>query len=140
MKEWIADYVKGCSICQQSKVLTHQLKVPLYKIPMVLNVRPFQQVAMDLITGLPSHQGFDTILTIVNQGCSRVAVFLPCTTTITGLDIVQLYLDHVYRWFGLPDKVISDQDPCFTSHFRTALTKKLGIQQNLSSTFHPQIL
>ena len=34
--------------------------------------------------------------------------------------------------------VISNQDPCFTSHFSMALTKKLGIQQNLSSAFHLQ--
>jgi hypothetical protein len=94
---------------------------------------------MDLITGLPSHQGFDAILTIVDQGCSRVAVFLPCATTITGPGIAQLYLDNVYRWFRLPNKVISDRDPRFTLHFGTALTKKLGIQQNLSSAFHPQM-
>jgi hypothetical protein len=70
MKEWIADYVKGCSICQQSKILTHRSKVPLYKIPTVPDARPFQRVAMDLITGLPPRQGFDAILTIVDQGCS----------------------------------------------------------------------
>jgi hypothetical protein len=65
-------------------------------------------------------------------------VFLPCSTTITGPGIAQLYLDHVYQWFGLPSKVISDRDPRFTLHFGMALAKKLGIQQNLSSTFHPQ--
>jgi hypothetical protein len=94
---------------------------------------------MDLITRLPSHQGFNAILTIMDQGCSRAAVFLPCTTTITGPGIAQLYLDNVYRWFGLLSKVISDRDPCFTLHFGTALTKKLEIQQNLSSAFHPQM-
>ena len=35
-------------------------------------------------------------------------------------------------------KIISDQDPHFTSHFGKAITKKLGIQQNLSTVFHPQ--
>ena len=35
-------------------------------------------------------------------------------------------------------KIISNRDPWFTSHFSKALTKKLGIQQNLSTTFHPQ--
>ena len=44
----------------------------------------------------------------------------------------------MYRWFGLPTRIISDRDPCFTSHFGKAITKKLGIQQNLSTTFHPQ--
>ena len=111
MKEWVSTYVKGCAICQQSKILTHRPKTPLYRITTTSDTRPFQQVTMDLITGLPTHRGYDAILTIVNQGCSRAAIFLPCSTTITGPGIAQLYLNHVYRWFSLPDKVISDRDP-----------------------------
>ena len=57
---------------------------------------PFQWVAMDLIIGLPAHNGKDTILTIVDHGCSKAAIFLPCSTTITGPGIAQLYLDNVY--------------------------------------------
>jgi hypothetical protein len=30
MKEWIANYVKGCATCQQSKILTHRKKILLY--------------------------------------------------------------------------------------------------------------
>jgi hypothetical protein len=93
---------------------------------------------MDLITGLPKHRGRDAILTIVDHGCSRTAVFIPCNTSVTSLDIAQLYLEHVYKWFGIPAKIISDQDPQFTFHFGRALTQKLGIKQNLSFTFHPQ--
>ena len=93
---------------------------------------------MDLITGLPQRHGKNAILTIVNHGCSRAAIFLPCSNTITRPSIAQLYLDHVYQWFGLPSKMISDQDPWFTSHFRKALTQKLGIKRNLSTAFHPQ--
>ena len=59
--------------------------------------------------------------------------------TITGEGIAKLYMDHVYRWFGLPDKVISDRDPRFTSHFTKGLTRTLGIQQNISTAFHPQM-
>jgi hypothetical protein len=73
---------------------------------------------MDLITGLPTSKGFDAILTIVDYGVTRGAIFLPCHTTITGPQITKLYLEHVYRWFGLPQKIISDRDPCFTSYFR----------------------
>src|SRR6266849_2887506 len=138
MNQWIADYVKGCATCQQNKVQTHKGKTPLYRITTPETSMPFQQIAMHLITGLPNHQGKDAILTIVDHGCSRAAIFLPCTSTITGLGIAQLYLDNVYRWFGLPKKMISDRDPRFTSHFGRALTKKLGIEQNLSSAFHPQ--
>jgi hypothetical protein len=94
---------------------------------------------MDLITGLPLSWGYDAILTIVDHGCSRGAVFLPCNVTITGPQIAQLYYKHVYPWFGLPSKVISDRDPRFMSHFRRALAKELGITWNMSTAFHPQM-
>src|SRR5258707_6028899 len=93
---------------------------------------------MDLITGLPLVRGHDAILTIVDHGCSRSAIFLPCSTTITGVGIAQLYLEHVYRWFGLPTKLITDRDQRFTSQFGKALALRLGVQQNLSMAFHPQ--
>jgi hypothetical protein len=108
MNQWIANYIKGCATCQQNKILTHRKKTPLYRITTDEQALPFQQIAMDLITGLPTHNGKNAILTIVDHGCSRAAIFLPCTTTVTGPGIAQLYLDHVYRWFGLPTKVISD--------------------------------
>src|SRR6266850_568091 len=137
-QQWITEYIKGCAICQQNKILTHREKTPLYQIGTTIDARPFEYVAMDLITGLPPRNRRNTILTIVDHGCSRAAVFLPCSDMITGPGIAQLYLDNVYRWFRLSTKMISDQDPHFTSHFGRALTQKLGIQQNLSMAFHPQ--
>jgi Chromo (CHRromatin Organisation MOdifier) domain len=47
-------------------------------------------------------------------------------------------MEHLFRWFGLPQRIISDRDPYFTSHFTRELTKGLGINQNLSTAFHPQ--
>jgi len=138
MNDWIADYIKGCATCQQNKIITHRKKTPLYGITVPSDARPFQQIAMDLITGLPLRNGKDAILTIIDHGCSRAAVFLPCSTNITGPGIALLYLENIYRWFGLLKKMISNRDPRFTSHFGKALLSKLGITQNLSTAFHPQ--
>jgi hypothetical protein len=104
----------------------------------MISTKPFSHIAMDLITGLPKSEGNDAILTIVDDGCSQPAIFLPCSMTITGAGIAQLYLKHVFQWFGLPQKIISNWDPRFTSHFARELTKGLGINQNLSTAFHPQ--
>ena len=138
MNVWITNYIKGCATCQQNKILMHQPKTPLYQITMKEGTLLFQRVAMDLITGLPTHKGKDAILTIIDYGCSRAAIFLPCLITIIGSGIAQLYMDHVYQWFGLPTKIISNQDPCFTFHFGKVLSQKLEIQQNLSTALHPQ--
>ena len=94
---------------------------------------------MDLIMGLPMQRGLDAILTIIDHGCSRAAIFLPCSIHISEAGVTQLYLNHIYPWYGLPRKIISDRDLRFTSHFRKALTKRLGIQQNLSTASHPQM-
>src|SRR5216683_4504714 len=102
------------------------------------NAPPFMQIAIDLITGLPKSQGFDSILMIVDHGCSRGTIFLPCQLTITGPQIAQLYYQHVYPWFGLPARIISNRDPHFMSHFGKSLAKELGITWNLSMAYHPQ--
>ena len=112
--------------------------MPMYWIPSQAGTLPFQNVAMDLITGLLERRNHNAILTIVDQRCSRATVFLPCNMTITGAGIAQLYFDNVVWWFGIPKKIISDRDPRFISHFRKVLATKLGMNQNLSTVFHPQ--
>ena len=99
---------------------------------------PFQYVSMDLITDLPRSNRYDAILTIVDQGCSKAAKFLPCNKTIDGQGVAKLYFRHLFPWFGTPKRVISDRDPRFTSHFTRAICKTLKIQQNLSTAFHPR--
>ena len=100
--------MKGCTVCQQNKNITHKVKTPLYKITVPENAPPFTQIAMDLITGLPKSWGFDSILTIVDYGCSRGTIFLPCQATITSPQIAKLYYQHIYLWFGLLLQIISD--------------------------------
>ena len=76
---WISNYVKGCANCQQNKIITHKRKVPLYHITTKEGTLPFWQIAMDLITGLLQQGRYNTILTIIDHGCSWAAIFLPCT-------------------------------------------------------------
>jgi hypothetical protein len=108
MRDWITEYVKGCTTCQQNKPITHPKKTPLYRIPVPPDAMPFQVIALDLITQLLHCDGFDAILTVVDHGCSRAAIFIPCTTSVTGEGIAELYFKNIYQWFGLPNKVISD--------------------------------
>jgi len=70
MCQWILDYVKGCVICQQNKILTHRPKIPLYWITTKEGTLPFQQIVMDLITGLSQQHRHNAILTIVDHECS----------------------------------------------------------------------
>ena len=92
MNTWIEQYVARCTHCQQSKIHTTKKKTPPYCIPGDPSMCPFNIIMVDLITQLPKANGHDTILTIVDQGCSRAAIFLPCNTTIMGKGVALLYL------------------------------------------------
>ena len=93
---------------------------------------------MDFIVKLPKSQGYDSILTITDQGCTKMAIFLPCHETIDVEGVAQLYFNHVFPRFGVPSKVITDRDPRFTSQFMKELCTQLRVEQNVSTAYHPR--
>jgi hypothetical protein len=103
-------------------------RTPLYHFDTHMKQEPFQYVSMDLIMDLPPSNKYDAILTIVDQGCSKAAKFLPCKKTIDGQNVAQLYFRHLFPLFGIPKWIISDRDLQFTSHFAKAVCKATGIQ------------
>jgi hypothetical protein len=104
-----------------------------------LEAAPFKTVALDFIVKLPVSQGYDSILTITDQGCTKAAIFVPCNEDITAEETATLYIKHVFAHFGLPTKVISDRDPCFMSKFIQAACKVTGINHAPSTAYHPRM-
>jgi hypothetical protein len=92
-----------------------QPKAPLLQFDTHMEEGPFQYVSMDLITDLPRSEGYDAILTIVNQGCSKATKFIPCNKMIDTAGVAREYLYYLVPWFSLPKQIISDCDPHFTS-------------------------
>jgi hypothetical protein len=138
MRQEIRDYVGRCADCQRNKVNTQARKAPLTPIFPQPEALPFETVAMDFIVKLPLSNGFDSILTITDHDCTKAALFIPCNKTITAEGVAELYLQHVFKRFGLPQKIISDRDPRLAGKFAKALCTALGITQNMSTVFHPR--
>jgi hypothetical protein len=99
---------------------------------------PFETMALDFIVKLPVSQGFDSILTITDQGCTKAAIFVPCNEDITAEETAALYIKHVFAHFGLPTKVISDRDPHFMSKFMQEACKVTGVKHAPSTAYHPR--
>jgi hypothetical protein len=101
MNTFIRNYVKGCTQCQQFKINQHPLKPALNLIDPPKNTRPFSQIAMDLITNLPPSKTYDGrtadyILSIVDHGLSKGAIFIPTTKTATANDITQIFISTFF--------------------------------------------
>jgi len=92
---------------------------------------------MDFIVDLPTSNGYDSILTVVNHH-SKAIILAPCHKTITAEQTSQLLLDYVWKRTGFPLTIISDQGPQFAAQVTQELWRKLGIKQKLSTAFHPQ--
>ncbi len=138
LKRDVEEYVKGCTVCQANKINTHHQKPHLFPIATNPEAQPFEVVTMDFITKLPLSRGYDSILTITDHDCTKVALFIPCNETITSEGVAQLYLQHAYPHYGIPKRLITDRGPQFISIFMRNLCQVLGIKQNISSAYHPQ--
>ena len=138
MRVFVQAYVRGCSKCQESKARTHLNRPPIQPITSDKNTRPFAIIAMDFIVKLPPSQGYDSILTVTDHDCTKAVILLPCREEIDLLGFVKLYLERIFPFIGLSERVISDQDPRFTSKIFREICVLLKVKQNIASGYHPQ--
>ncbi|GJP83194.1 hypothetical protein CLOP_g13382, partial [Closterium sp. NIES-67] len=100
--------------------------------------RPWQQVTMDFVTGLPAgSSGNDAILVVVDR-LTKMAHFAASKTTITAEQTAKPFLTNIVRLHGIPSVIVSDRDPRFTSNFWTKTWQQYGTRLHLSTTYHPQ--
>jgi len=99
---------------------------------------PFETVALDFITKLPTSEGYDLILTVTDHNCSKAAIFIPCREAMMAEEMAGLIVQHIFPRFGLPQRFISDRDPKFVSRFIRGLCKSTGTTQNISMAYHPR--
>ena len=110
--------------CQQNKVNTHPTVPPLIPIPS-LHTLPFKQLSVDLITDLPPSNDHDSVMVIVDHGLIKGVILTPCSKTINATGIVQVFLNNVFKRFGLHDTLIFDRGPQFASAFARKLAHLL---------------
>jgi transposase InsO family protein len=100
---------------------------------------PFKQASMDLMTDLPpTEDGYNTLLVVVDHGLSKGVILIPTTKTVTSTGIAELLQDKMFKRYGQPDTIISDQDPRFVSAAFQEWLKLLGIKSAMSTAYHPQ--
>lgn len=67
-----------------------------------------------------------------------MALFIPTTNEIDAEGTADLFIKHVFCFFGLPDNIVSDRGVTFTSKYMQAILAKLQLKQKLSTANHPQ--
>ncbi len=135
MDKWIRDFVQTCHACARNKAKRHapygflkSLEAP---------TRPWDDITMDHIVGLPESEGCNAILVVVDR-LSKMSKYIPTTETATASDLAQLFIRHVFRHHGLPKSIVSDRGATFTSAWWREFLKFLGVEAKFSTSYHPQ--
>uniref|UniRef100_A0A670HMP7 Gypsy retrotransposon integrase-like protein 1 n=1 Tax=Podarcis muralis TaxID=64176 RepID=A0A670HMP7_PODMU len=135
MRGEVADYVARCDTCQRAKPV-HRPPAGLLE-PLQTPFEPWERVALEFVTDLPSSRGKTAVLLVVDL-FSKMAHFIPCAKVATAEQTAKLFIDHVFRVHGLPRSILSDRGRQFISNFWQKLMGFLNVKINLASARHPQ--
>ena len=123
----VEQYVKGCKLCMVHR--PDPPKVPLTKWPDAKT--PWERVHIDYLGPVKGKM----FLVIVDSYTKWVEVFeMPNTDS----NATTCKLREVFSRFGLPDCLVSDNGPQFTSALFSEFCAKNGIKHLTSAPFHPQ--
>src|SRR5262249_12125635 len=114
MRNYINDYVASCETCHRAKPPLHKPFGELHSLPVTSS--PWSSISMDFIVGLPESSGFTAILVIVDR-LTKLAHFIATVDEVDAPKTATLFIQHIFKNHGLPDNIISDRDPIFTSKF-----------------------
>ncbi|KAE9182825.1 hypothetical protein PF004_g24131 [Phytophthora fragariae] len=131
MYKWIRKWVRSCEICQRVKPAASK-QAPLRLLPIATSA--WRSVSMDFIFGLPRDaEGRTGVLVFVDR-FSKMVHLDPVAAEVTADESAELFLDLVFRHHGLPESIVSDRDPRFTSAFWTRLFALLGTRLLIYAT------
>jgi hypothetical protein len=71
---------------------------------------------MDFITGLPK-SGNKLVIMVVLDRLSKYAHFFSLHHPFTASTVAQIFMDQVFKLHGMPNSIVSDRYPNFTSNF-----------------------
>ncbi|KAH9801520.1 Integrase catalytic domain-containing protein [Citrus sinensis] len=128
-------FVKGCETCERVKATTLKPAGLLQSLPI-----PFQlwdDISIDFIEGLPSSQGKDAIIVVVDR-LSKSTHFISLTHPFTAKTVAEKFIDGVVKLHGMPKSILSDRDPIFVSKFWQEFFTLSGTHLKMSSAYHPQ--
>jgi hypothetical protein len=69
---------------------------------------------MDFIEALPKSDGKDTILVVMDK-LTKYTHFISMSHPFPTKMVVQLFIDNIFKLYGLPLVIITDRDKIFTS-------------------------
>ena len=135
MRRHVRDFVRACATCQRFK--TEHLQPAGLLLPLPVPTGVWSDVGLDFMEALPRVRGKSVILTVVDR-FSKYCHFLPLAHPYTAESVAEAFFKDIVRLHGMPQSMVSDRDPVFTSTFWRELMRLMGAKLHMTTAFHPQ--
>ncbi|KAF8757123.1 hypothetical protein RHS01_03682 [Rhizoctonia solani] len=110
-------HVDSCETCQRIRRPKYSSIPPQ---PLELPSRPWQHVSYDMIVDLPKDGNSDSILVIVDS-FTKYVILVECSKKLKAPELADLFLRHVWKRYGMPEKTVLDRGRVFNNKFLKAL-------------------
>ncbi len=135
MAREVRRFVQGCEECAIAKSPRHLPAGKLLSLPVPNG--PWSRLGVDFVTDLPASEGNTCILVVVDR-FSKSCCLIPLKSLPTAMETAEQMFNHVFRYFGIPEDIVSDRGPQFISRVWKNFLKLLGVTVSLSSRYQPQ--
>ena len=110
MAKDVKRYVKDCETCNCTKAACHKPYRLLQLLP--APSRPWKDIIIDFITGVPPSLGVDkkayNVILVVVDHYTKLAKYYPVLKTITAKQFDNLLIHTVFCSFGVPSSIVSN--------------------------------
>jgi transposase InsO family protein len=131
----VARYVRNCH-CFGAHVQRKKRQGLLQPIPVA--ARYWSQISMDFMVDLPAKdETAPRYLLVITDRLSKY-VQLEAMTSMSAENCAKVFRDTWWRFRGFPNSIITDRGSDWLGGFWTTLCKLVGIEQLLSTAYHPQ--
>ena len=123
---------QSCPQCQLGTDYGHRQKTT----GTIQSQGPWDTLSIDIVGPLPSDHRHEFLIVFVD--CySKYTILIP-SSNHTANTVSKALMRHVIPYFGTPRRLLSDRGREFISAIWTTLLRSLGIQQVLTSPYHPE--
>ena len=132
MEPEVQEYIEARSVCTRNKTSSKACTGLFHPLP--IPSRPWSDISLDFVTGLPVTQGNTTVLTVVNHFSKIHRI----TKITIRQETAEAMMNQIFRVHGFPRDIVSDRGPQFVFRFWKEFCRLIGAKASLTSGYHPE--